>query len=141
MYNKINGRITQVNQAQRDSNNINNTTIGTWNRLTTTLNDFFAKAGVGIDTALIPLMNAFNQLLSVLQQNTGFEKFLGVFLVAGVILGGLALVIGILVAAIAMSLQRWPSQPGPSQVSSSSQVWSLAPSSWSRPTYSSSRES
>ena len=102
MYNKINGRITTVNQAQRDSNDINNTTIGTWNRLTTTLNDFFAKAGVGIDTALIPLMNAFNALLSVLQQNTGFEKFLGIFLVAGVIIGGLALVIGIVVAAIAM---------------------------------------
>ena len=101
-YNKIYGRITTVNQAQRDSTDINNTTIGTWNRLTTTLNDFFAKAGVGIDTALIPLMNAFNALLSVLQQNSGFEKFLGVFLVAGTIIGGLALVIGIAVAAIAM---------------------------------------
>ena len=99
MYQKISGRINQVGQAQRDSNAVNNTGIGVWNRLTTTLNDFFAKAGVGIITSLIPLENAFNSLLSMLQKNTGFEKFLSIFLVAGTAISGLALVVGVLVTA------------------------------------------
>jgi TP901 family phage tail tape measure protein len=103
-YNRINGRITQVGQAQRDSNAINNTVIGTWNRLTTTLNDFFAKAGVGIGTALLPLMNAFNNLLSVLQKNPGFEKWLGIFLVVGTVLSGLAVIVLSVAAAIAIGL-------------------------------------
>ena len=99
MYQKIYGRINTVNQAQRDSNDVNNTGIGVWNRLTTTLNDFFAKAGVGIITSLIPLENAFNSLLSTLQKNTGFEKFLSIFLAAGTVISGLALVVAVLVTA------------------------------------------
>ena len=99
-YSRINGRITQVGQAQRDSNAINNTGIGTWQRLTTTVNDFFANAGKGIVTAIKPLLNSLNGLFSTLQNNKQFELFFAVFLVAGTILAGLAVIITAVTIAI-----------------------------------------
>lgn len=93
MYDRVNTRIQQNGQAQKDSDAINNTVIGTWQRLTTTLNDFFAKAGEGIGTALLPLMNAFNGLLSVMQANPALMQFIGVFLLLGTIITGLTFII------------------------------------------------
>jgi TP901 family phage tail tape measure protein len=93
-YNRVNARIMQQGQAQKDSDTINNNTVGTWHRLTTTLNDFFAKAGEGIGTALIPLMNGVNNLLSAMQSNPGLMRFIGAFLLFGTIITGLITIVG-----------------------------------------------
>jgi TP901 family phage tail tape measure protein len=98
-YNKVYGRINQVGQAQRDANAINNSNIGTWNRLKTTVEDFFAKIGDGIGSALRPFENALNSLFSRLQQDKGFVQFAAIVLVLGTVLFGLvAIVVAVTIA-------------------------------------------
>jgi TP901 family phage tail tape measure protein len=99
-YNKVYGRINQVGQAQRDAAAINNSTIGTWNRLKTTAEDFFARIGEGIGSGLRPFMNALNQLLSTLQQNQGFVKFAAIVLILGTVLFGLVAIVAAVTIAI-----------------------------------------
>jgi hypothetical protein len=97
-YSRIFDRIGQVDTAQKDSAAINNTTTGTWNRLTTTLNDFFAKSGEGINSILKPFYNSMNNILSAAQKNHVIVEFFAAFLVAGVVVA----VLFVLTAAIVM---------------------------------------
>lgn len=101
-YNKVYGRINQVGQAQRDASAINNSTIGTWTRLTTTVHDFFAKAGEGIGTSLIPLMNALNRFFSMMQAHPGITQFIAIVLVLGTVVFGLVAVITVAIVAIGL---------------------------------------
>ncbi len=91
-YARIFGRLGQVNQAQNDATKINETAQGAWNRLTTTANDFMARAGVLINQFLVPVYDWFNKLFSTLQNNAVVEQFFAAFLVGGTILSGVTVV-------------------------------------------------